>query len=110
VLVRFADILLRTFRRSDLVFRVGGEEFLVLGPGLDLATMAERLEDAREMLATDVHVKDAVPDEPVQFSAGLDHWTASGARTMTEVMRSVDTLLYVAKRDGRNRTVVGEAS
>jgi diguanylate cyclase (GGDEF)-like protein len=110
VLVRFADILMRTFRRSDLVFRVGGEEFLVLGPALDLATMAQRLDHARAMLATDVQVQDAVPDGPVQFSAGLDRWTAAGDRTMTEVMRSVDALLYAAKHDGRNRTATGAAA
>ena len=108
VLVRFAEILMRTFRRGDLVFRVGGEEFLVLGPGLDIATMAHRLDQAREALAADGRVRAAVPDGPVQFSAGLDCWTSAGPRSLAEVMRSVDTLLYTAKNDGRNRTVRSE--
>ncbi len=104
VLVRFADVLQRTFRRTDLVFRVGGEEFLVLGPGLDGPTMAQRIDHARAMLAEDAKVRTVVPDGPVQFSAGLDGWTAAGTRPMSEVMRSVDALLYAAKREGRNRT------
>jgi diguanylate cyclase (GGDEF)-like protein len=105
VLVRFADILMRTFRRSDLVFRVGGEEFLVLGPVLDIETMALRLDQAREALAHDERVRGAVTDGPVRFSAGLDSWTSAGPRSLAEVMRNVDTLLYAAKEDGRNRTV-----
>lgn len=105
VLVRLASILIGVFRRSDLVFRIGGEEFLVLGPELDSDTMVLRLEQARIALAEDARVRTAVPDVPVQFSAGLDLWYLDGARSFADVFRSVDQLLYAAKRDGRNRTV-----
>jgi diguanylate cyclase (GGDEF)-like protein len=108
VLVRFADIMMRTFRRSDLVFRVGGEEFLVLGPDLDSQTMSQRLDQARVALAEDAQVRTAVPDKPVRFSAGLEHWEAGGSRSLADVLRSVDQLLYAAKRNGRNRTVSAE--
>lgn len=109
VLVRLTEILTRTFRRGDLVFRVGGEEFLVLGPGLEIEMMASRLDQARDALAHDERVVAAVTDGPVRFSVGLDRWTSSGPRSLAEVMRNVDTLLYAAKRDGRNRNVRGEA-
>jgi diguanylate cyclase (GGDEF)-like protein len=105
VLVRFADILKGTFRRHDLVFRVGGEEFLVLGPDLDKSTMSQRLDQARVSIREDNRVKSAVPDGPVNFSAGLEQWESDGTRSLADVLRSVDQLLYAAKRNGRNRTV-----
>ena len=96
---RVADALRASVRDVDAVFRVGGEEFAVLIPGLnatDALPVAERLRAA--VAAVDF-------DLPLRVSVGLASWpTGSGSRE--ELLRRADEALYAAKRGGKDRTVV----
>ena len=103
-LLRIGEILLRATRGSDVAFRYGGEEFLLLVPDVDLTVaiaVAERVRVA------------------VEGSVGLPPFTISGGVAMSDpengpdpypLVRRADTALYVAKRAGRNRIVADELS
>jgi diguanylate cyclase (GGDEF)-like protein len=100
VLVETAEVLRSALRSSEPVFRVGGEEFLVLLAPCDLdraVPVAERLRGAIEL---------AQPAGlPVTASIGLT--VASGAHVDFDPMFSAaDRALYEAKDGGRNQVAV----
>jgi diguanylate cyclase (GGDEF)-like protein len=97
VLRAVADTLRRSLRAYDLVYRFGGEEFVVVLPGADEHRAARLAEELRR----------AVAAEPM---AGL-HVTVSlgvaasppGAFDFHAVFRDADVALYRAKSHGRDR-------
>jgi diguanylate cyclase (GGDEF)-like protein len=103
VLIRTAALLRGSARPTDIVARFGGEEFLLVFPELDLADAAGVCERLREDIAahdwSQIH-----PELQVTLSLGV---TGAQHSDVTEVLHSADTLLYEAKRDGRNRVKAG---
>ncbi|RTL50355.1 MAG: GGDEF domain-containing protein [Bradyrhizobiaceae bacterium] len=102
VLKVFAHSVTSTLRITDLVGRVGGEEFAALLPcDLDEAVVAaERVREAFRDSGV------AIDEEPLVTTVSIG--VASGpANTELEVLlASADTALYRAKRGGRNRVEV----
>ncbi len=100
---RFAELLRRHLRGSDVVCRYGGEEFVAVLPGLDCRQargVAERIQaDMR-------HVGVASgPRRPqaFSFSAGIAQFPQHG-QTLEQLLARADQALYRAKRLGRSRT------
>jgi diguanylate cyclase (GGDEF)-like protein len=99
VLGRVGALLTAESRDVDIVARLGGEEFVVLLPGVDGAGADAFTTRVRLALASN----DALGLPVVQVSAGIH---IIGVTTDIETMlRSADSALYEAKRAGRNRTV-----
>jgi diguanylate cyclase (GGDEF)-like protein len=87
----------KSLRSFDLVYRIGGEEFLVLLPGVDLSESLEIAERVRHS------VEEARPGElDVTISAGVAA-EAGGHISYDELFRAADAALLEAKRSGRNR-------
>jgi diguanylate cyclase (GGDEF)-like protein len=86
----------KSLRSFELVYRIGGEEFLVLLPGVALAAAVEVAERVREA------VTDARPgDLDVTISAGVA--AASGEEIRyAQLFRDADQALLHAKRAGRD--------
>ncbi len=103
VLRALGERLRAELRAFDLLYRIGGEEFVVLAPG---ATLAEGLELA-ERLRTAV-AAEAVAGLPVTMSWGVAVSEADRPFAWEPLYRAADTALYGAKTAGRNR-VAGAA-
>jgi diguanylate cyclase (GGDEF)-like protein len=87
----------KSLRSFELVYRIGGEEFLVLLPGVDLPTALEIAERVRHA------VQDARPgDLDLTISAGVAA-DAGGHIRYDDLFRAADSALLEAKRGGRNR-------
>jgi diguanylate cyclase (GGDEF)-like protein len=87
----------KSLRSFELVYRIGGEEFLVLLPGVDLSEALEIAERVRHS------VEEARPGElDLTISAGVAT-DAGGHITYDELFRRADVALLEAKRRGRNR-------
>ena len=99
VLIEIAKTCSATARVSDVVGRIGGEEFAILLPDTPLdggATLAERL---RQAIAT-AREGEGVP--PFTVSLGVAASTA-GDLHFEDVLKRADQALYRAKQGGRNR-------
>lgn len=108
VLKRFAAILSSGRRGNDMVARLGGDEFAILFAGVRAGNLGGILDS----LVTSVHSENwAAIDSSLRLtvSAGAVHTDEISAsqRTPTSLLRVADERLYEAKRNGRNRAVVG---
>ncbi|SHL19826.1 histidine kinase N-terminal 7TM domain-containing diguanylate cyclase [Phytopseudomonas punonensis] len=101
VLKSVAQHLLVNLRSSDTVFRIGGEEFLLILPGADAREATKRLEAICLGLAQK-QIETRSGMRHMTLSAGLALWPEQG-NALDELMRAADAALYEAKRAGRNR-------
>jgi diguanylate cyclase (GGDEF)-like protein len=97
VLRDISRLLKKTVRAYDTVGRWGGDEFLVLLPGVELES-AQRLAD-RVRAAVEARTIDAAG--PVTISAGVA--TLGSDYNFESTFHSADQRLYKAKQAGRNR-------
>jgi diguanylate cyclase (GGDEF)-like protein len=106
VLRALSRILLDNTRSSDLLARMGGEEFLILFVGTPLAVASDICERLRH--AVEAHEWARVAkDLRVTVSIGLCDATASA--DVRALLERADASLYAAKRAGRNRVEVTAA-
>jgi diguanylate cyclase len=87
---------------GNMVARIGGEEFVVLFPGLDPAAAGQILDEARDILGAR-HFKLRETDQPlgkVTFSGGVARARHPDG---TPALQRADALLYAAKNGGRNQ-------
>ena len=102
VLTRIAQLMKSMTRRSsDLAYRIGGEEFMVLAFNVDEAAATQLGEEMRRDIAS----LQSLVDYPVTVSIGV---AALGSDDdVDQWMKNADNNLYVAKANGRNRVVAG---
>jgi diguanylate cyclase (GGDEF)-like protein len=104
VLKVLADVMLSSTRSSDIVARYGGEEFAVILPesaGKEAAVLAERLRRAFENCGTCLGEGEPV----ITISCGIATYPDHASDSAT-LLRMVDSAVYRAKSEGRNRCVV----
>ena len=93
-----ATALRQTLRGADIPVRTGGDEFLALLPDTALAEAARVAERIRAALVAQGL---AGPPTGITVSAGVATWRPG--RTVEELLRAVDAVLYDAKRAGGDR-------
>ena len=109
VLRLIAQRLRDGLRKSDIVGRFGGEEFVVILPETTSAEAHSKLETLRaSMAATPLPGIAPGPQLTVTVSMGVASWPDDGV-DIDAVLRRADGRLYDAKAAGRNR-VVGPAT
>jgi diguanylate cyclase (GGDEF)-like protein len=99
VLIKVADTFKGMVRSSDLLVRMGGDEFFLVLPetGLESAkVLAERLCKAID----DLGIYSA-PNQKLGVSIGLSQWQPD--MTIEQWLQSTDELLYQAKDNGRSQ-------
>ncbi len=107
VLRAFGRVSTRTLRNTDLVGRVGGEEFAALLPGASVAAAfvaAERIRAGFTEAAREI--------DGLSISATVSAGVAAAHRhaTLETIMKAADGALYEAKRHGRNRVEISEVA
>lgn len=101
VLMHLASTLMAAFRPSDLVARIGGEEFAVLLPSTTLAVAHDLAERCCRRVASETVQVDGVPIA-CTVSGGMA-LAPDGAQSLDLLLKRADQALYAAKAQGRNR-------
>ena len=101
VLQSLAALLLECIRQGDIACRFGGEEFVLVLPGVPLATALERAERVRARFA-DLRVPFEDTEIRATISLGAANFPQDGV-SGEELIRCADMALYRAKERGRNR-------
>lgn len=100
VLQRFSEILQSQLRVTDLVSRIGGEEFVVLLPNTDLETGHWLMVKILNYLeATTIELEDGASLQ-MSFSAGVALWSRSDG--FDRALSDADNKMYQAKEQGRH--------
>jgi diguanylate cyclase (GGDEF)-like protein len=101
-------LLQKTFRRAgDMVFRYGGEEFMVVLPGASVEISRQRAEEFRKQVQ---QIPVRLPDgntARITVSIGVAAFPDHG-ETREVVIGAADSALMLAKRAGRNRVEVAK--
>jgi diguanylate cyclase (GGDEF)-like protein len=102
VLLLFAQMMIRTFRDDDLLFRYGGEEFVVVLKDVDLTTGQAVLERFRHAVSSYLFPQVG----SITTSVGMV--AINGQDLPTTLIGQADQALYYAKENGRNQVCVYE--
>lgn len=124
VLASVSRAIKRLVRVEDVVGRYGGEELIVMLPGLDRAGATERMERIRRAISMvrveiDGQAKVEMPPQPDLFtdeppdpsqvvltaSIGVASWPEDRADTVEALVYRADSRLLSAKSTGRNRVI-----
>jgi diguanylate cyclase len=105
VLRSVAASVQESLRASDLVFRYGGEEFVVLLAGAHLENAAKLAEKVRREVEKDYYI-DKERKMKVTISIGVA--CIQPDDTELSLFERADKALYVAKRKGRNQVEIAE--
>jgi len=100
-LTHFANLLMGGRRTEDILARMGGEEFILVLPGADLASAIKIADD---LCACVDMTPIAIDGEILKITASFGVATISSKDTcLTDVIIRADKALYRSKRAGRNR-------
>jgi len=98
-----AKLIKQCARDSDLVFRYGGEEFVLLLSNTDLSggqLLAERIRKKLE------HHTLSFDMEPVKITASLGISTLKSTDSLESFIQRADSAMYQAKAQGRNQVML----
>lgn len=96
-----AQALMQNIRRSDLLGRIGGEEFSILLPHTDLAGALDLAEQLRKVIES---LQPQMGAQSLRITASIGVACRSASeQTMESIQQQADAAMYEAKRGGRNR-------
>jgi len=105
VLQEFSSYLPKITRKTDFVFRYGGEEFLVLLPHTDLLGSLKIAETIRKW-SEERRYFDGTTEIGVTVSIGISSMNKHQPDRPRDLVAYADKALYRAKAEGRNRVKV----
>lgn len=103
VLRGVGEVCARSFRGADMAARVGGEEFAVLLPDVDLQRAGTVLQRFNDLLAATPAM---VGDQAVAVTATAGVAQHQPGEDLNALMARADAAMYAGKQAGRNRVVL----
>jgi len=101
-LQKVAEVLKARLRESDIIGRLGGEEFVVALIGCDLNSAVKVAEDLRQKIEKiKINTKKGV----LNLTASLGVVTYQNEKSLRELIDKADQAMYRAKKMGKNRVV-----
>ena len=104
----FAKTLFRNIQVSDIVGRYGGDEFIIASLGMDEEAARQLAERIRVQVASLV-LASRLGNFTLEVSLGAKTYRFSDSQEsidpLSVMLAEVDSALYIAKREGKNRVV-----
>jgi diguanylate cyclase (GGDEF)-like protein len=97
VLIRTANVLKETFRESDIIARIGGDEFVVFG----MNTHDTEIEILASRLRENIYKHNEIVNEPltdISLSYGFVRYDHKPLCSIDELISKADNLMYEEKR------------
>lgn len=104
ILTKIVEVCQQTLRPNDIIGRFGGEEFVVGLPNTtanDAKAVAERLRDNVAALSLEGDMSDLRLSVTIGIAVAI-----SEKDDLDSLITRADNMLYVGKREGRNRVVI----
>ena len=107
VLIKIAELSTQFFNRGDdFLFRIGGEEFLIMTNDTDAAKFEQHLQNFCDAVI-DLNIENKSTDMGLlTISIGAGVWPASNVNDFVDVYGQLDRALYKAKHQSRNCVVM----
>ena len=100
VLVNICKIIKKNIRITDILFRVGGEEFIIMYRKTKIEDAFKSAEKIRELIEN----AQIIENHPVTISIGLTQ--AKENDTQESLFSRSDNLMYKSKENGKNQVTV----
>jgi diguanylate cyclase (GGDEF)-like protein/PAS domain S-box-containing protein len=102
VLVKLSKIMLEQCRRTDIVCRYGGEEFVILMPEVSQHIAMDRAENIRKCYQEEIT---KLLSRTATVSIGIAMWNKDLV-DIEALAKAADQAMYQAKHNGRNQVVI----
>ena len=103
VLKGLSNTVKNVLRKSDLMARWGGEEFVVLFPDTRVDGAKAALQKALDSIREELFLSEDKKEFHITFSAGIS--SVGNEQKVGEAIAKSDRFLYKAKASGRNRII-----
>lgn len=100
VLKDLVNLIAVNIRKTDKLFRIGGEDFVILAKNLDKSN----LENLTDKLRKKVQEYDFGLDKNITISLGATFFKDND--TKESIFKRADEALYCSKKDGRNKVTI----
>jgi diguanylate cyclase (GGDEF)-like protein len=105
---RYDEPMILKGAELDIVSRYGGEEFVIIQPDTPLAGALVCAERLRKVLETQIGARSGLPcndDSPRRVTGSFGVAAFQEGETVESMLKRVDTAMYQAKEQGKNRVV-----
>ncbi|QBG37502.1 bacteriohemerythrin [Litorilituus sediminis] len=108
VLIMFYRTCKQAVRNTDVVARIGGEEFVIVMPNTSLDSAKQFAERLRKSIA-ELEIEVDGNQVSLTVSIGVSQWHAEQFINAETFIAHADKSLYQAKKSGRNKVVVADS-
>ncbi len=106
VLKTVADLMKQSFRKTDLLYRYGGEELIMVMPETNIEGAIIPVQRLRRMVEEyDFNYNNVKAKVTVSIGLTMNY---QEFKTPADILKSADEALYKAKESGRNRVILYE--
>ena len=101
-LIKLAGLVCETFKFSP-VYRIGGDEFVVISRGKDYQKISILVDDLKKKISKTNKDSDILDGEHISAAVGYSLFDSLKDKTVDDVFRRADKEMYINKREQKNK-------